>query len=182
MRAMTESNLKSAFSGESQAHMRYLIFGDIAQKEGKNNIARLFRGISYAEQIHATSHFQNLKHLKEGSVTVAMAGFGPRSTPDNLDIAIEGETYEIEDMYPSFKAIAEMQNERGALRSITFAYETEKMHQSLYNKAKKAADSGKDMELKNLYVCQVCGWTVEGDSAPEPCPLCKASKEMFKVF
>lgn len=29
------------------------------------------------------------------------------------------------------------------------------------------------------FVCQVCGYVHEGDSAPDSCPLCKASKEKF---
>ncbi|MCK5562975.1 rubrerythrin family protein, partial [Candidatus Bathyarchaeota archaeon] len=55
MRKMTEDNLKSAFAGESQAHMRYLIFANKAEQEGFPNVARLFRAIAYAEQLHATN-------------------------------------------------------------------------------------------------------------------------------
>jgi len=33
MRKMTEDNLKAAFAGESQAHMRYLIFAKRAEAE-----------------------------------------------------------------------------------------------------------------------------------------------------
>jgi len=29
------------------------------------------------------------------------------------------------------------------------------------------------------FVCQVCGYVHEGDSAPESCPVCKAPKEKF---
>ena len=50
MHDMTASNLRSAFAGESQAHMRYLIFADKAKKEGFPNVARLFDAIAYAEQ------------------------------------------------------------------------------------------------------------------------------------
>ena len=32
------------------------------------------------------------------------------------------------------------------------------------------------------YVCSVCGYIHEGDSAPEQCPLCKAPKEKFNVL
>ena len=30
------------------------------------------------------------------------------------------------------------------------------------------------------YVCKVCGYAHEGDSAPEECPVCHAKKEMFE--
>ena len=29
------------------------------------------------------------------------------------------------------------------------------------------------------YVCQVCGYVHEGDTAPEECPLCFVGKEHF---
>ena len=57
MKAMTKANLEAAFAGESQAHMRYLIFADLAEREGFANVARLLRAASYAEQMHATAHF-----------------------------------------------------------------------------------------------------------------------------
>lgn len=53
---MTEENLKNAFAGESQAHIKYLAFADKAQQENWPNVARLFRANSYAEQVHATNH------------------------------------------------------------------------------------------------------------------------------
>ena len=31
------------------------------------------------------------------------------------------------------------------------------------------------------YVCQVCGYVHEGDSAPEACPICKAPAEKFTL-
>ena len=60
MKQMTEKNLRDAFAGESQAHMRYLIYARKAEEEGKPNIARLFRAISFAEQVHAANHLKTL--------------------------------------------------------------------------------------------------------------------------
>ncbi|MEO0156186.1 MAG: ferritin family protein, partial [candidate division WOR-3 bacterium] len=51
MKKMTEKALLEAFAGESMAHMKYLIFSEIAEKEGMPNIARLFKAIAYAEQV-----------------------------------------------------------------------------------------------------------------------------------
>ena len=61
--SQTEKNLLEAFAGESQAHMKYLIFADVAEREGKLNVARLFRAISYAERVHATNHLKALKGI-----------------------------------------------------------------------------------------------------------------------
>jgi len=63
MHEMTEQNLKAAFAGESQAHMKYLSFADKAEKEGKQNVARLFTAIAYAERVHATNHLKVLKGI-----------------------------------------------------------------------------------------------------------------------
>jgi rubrerythrin len=53
---MTQDALVSSYGGESMVHMRYLIFADIAEKEGFKNVARLFRAIAFAEQVHARNH------------------------------------------------------------------------------------------------------------------------------
>ena len=60
--AMTVEFLRSAYGGESMAHMRYLGWADKADKEGLPKIARLFRAVAYAEQVHATHHL-SLIHI-----------------------------------------------------------------------------------------------------------------------
>ncbi len=167
MRKMTESNLKSAFAGESQAHMRYLIFAKKAEKEGFSNVARLFRAVAYAEQVHATNHL----------VTLGLAG----GTADNLQAAINGETYEVNEMYPAFKAVAELEEEKGAQKSTHWALQAEKIHAGMYQKAKQAVERKEDLALGSVFICGECGYTVEG-SAPDRCPICGASKEKFRKF
>jgi len=167
LRKMTEENLKAAFAGESQAHMRYLIFADTAENEGLSGIAKLFRAIAYAEQVHATNHFK----------TMGLLG----KSPSNLEAAIAGETFEVEEMYPAYKAVAELQGEKKARRSIRFALEAEKIHADLYSKAKKAAEAGKDMDVEKVSICSRCGHTVIGD-APDFCPVCGAKREEYKIF
>ncbi|KUK26764.1 MAG: Rubrerythrin [Acetothermia bacterium 64_32] len=164
---MTEKNLEGAFAGESQAHMRYLIFAEVAERERKPNIARLFRAIAYAEQVHATNHLRELGMIK--------------GTPQNLDVAVAGETFEVEEMYPVYNEVARFQGERGAERSTHYALEAERIHAQMYNMAKEAAEGGQDVELETVYICPVCGYTVEGE-APEYCPVCGAPRENFKGF
>lgn len=167
MRKMTEDNLKTAFAGESQAHMRYLIFSKKAEAEGFPNIARLFKAISHAEQVHATNHLAALSLI--------------RGSSDNLQVAIDGEIYEVNDMYPAFHAVAELQDEKGAMQSFNYALQAEKIHASMYQKAKQVVESRKDIQLGPMFICDVCGHTVEGE-APERCPICGASKEKFRKF
>lgn len=167
MRRMTEANLSSAYSGESMAHMRYLIYADVAESEGKANTARLFRAISFAERVHATNHYTEL-----GAIS---------STAQNLQVAIDGETYEVEEMYPAYRAVAELQGEKGAQRTTHWALQAERIHAAMYQQAKQAADGGQDVDLGPVHICEVCGYTVEG-KAPDNCPICGAPKERFRQF
>lgn len=167
MRKMTEQNLTAAFVGESQAHMRYLIYAQVAEKERLPNVARLFRAIAHAEQVHASNHYRELGQV--GSVS------------QNLQIGIDGETYEVDDMYPSYRTVAELQGERGALRTTEWALQAEKVHAGMYLRAKQAVDGGHDFTLGDVYICDECGYTLEG-KPPERCPLCGAPRERFRKF
>ena len=167
MHKMTERDLNEAYAGESMAYMKYNIWAGKAEAEGKKNIARLFRAISAAEKVHATNHWRALGNIQD--------------TASNLQHAIDGENYEIEEMYPAFKAVAELQQEKGAIRSMHWALETEKVHSTMYQKAIDAVKAGKDTQLGEVYVCPVCGYTME-DEVLELCPICNAKKETFKHF
>ena len=114
MRKITEQHLINAFGGESQAYMRYVHFANQAKNEKLNNLARLFRAIAHAEYVHAGDHFQKLKHLEGGFVANSMAVFGPGDPEKNFKLTIAGETYEIEEMYPTYIEVAKFQGENGA--------------------------------------------------------------------
>jgi rubrerythrin len=181
MHDMTASHLRSAFGGESMAHMRYLVWADKADKEKLPNVARLFRAISAAEQVHASNHFNVLKDLAGPADVTAGGGFGLGTTSANLQGAMEGELHEIEEMYPAYIEVAKLQGEKNAIRSFTYAIEAEKIHAEMYRDAKAVVDSGKDIELGTVHVCKVCGWTHDGE-APDQCPICGAKKKLFASF
>jgi rubrerythrin len=180
VREMTETNLRSAFAGESQAHMRYAIYAERAKNEGYPNVSRLFTAIAFAELVHARNHYRNIGS-KGDATTVSKAAFGTRNTTEDLQAGIDGENFEIKEMYPAFKKVAEFQGEKAAEISFTWALEAEKIHAGLYQKAKQAVDRGKDVDLGPIQICTVCGYTAEGE-APERCPICGALKEKFKAF
>ncbi len=167
MKKMTEKFLNEAFAGESMAHMKYLIFAEEAEKRGKKNLARLFRAIAYAEFVHARNHLREL------------GGIG--DDVENLQKAIDGETFEVEEMYPVYNEAAKLQGEKGAERSTKYALEAEKIHAQMYKKAQDLAKEGKDYEDKKIYICPVCGYTVEGEK-PDRCPICGAKGETFVEF
>lgn len=167
MKDMTKENLSAALAGESQAHITYTAFAAQAEKEGKPNIARLFTAIASAEKTHATRH---LKALGKVGGTVA-----------NLEAAIAGETFEVNEMYAAYLVVAESQDEKAARETMSDAREAEKGHAALYTVAKEAAAAGKDIVADKIYVCLVCGFTHIGEP-PDRCPICSTKKERFQVY
>jgi rubrerythrin len=161
----TKDNLQTAFAGESQANRMYTAFARQADKEGYPEVAKLFRAAAEAETVHALNHFQ------------VMGRIG--TTEDNLRVAIDGETYEHNEMYPGFITEAKAENNDAATRSFRLANTVEKIHASLYGKALQNLDA--DGEPVTYFVCRVCGNTVENE-APDFCPVCHADKGSFKII
>jgi rubrerythrin len=160
----TEDNLRAAFAGESQANRKYLAFARRAEADGLKQIARLFRAAAAAETIHAHAHFRVLG--------------GAKSTPENLLAAIEGEHYEFTSMYPEFIAAAIAEGKKAAQSSFEKANAVEKLHHALYSEALVAAKAGSDLPAAEMFVCDVCGYTVAG-GAPDVCPVCGARHDRF---
>ncbi len=168
MKKMVEKALNEAFAGESMAHMKYLIFAEIAENSGKENLARLFRAIAYAEFVHAKNHAKAL-------------GI-PKDNLENLESARSGEEFEIEDMYPAYKAIAEYFEDKQAELYIRYALEAEKIHEKLYEEAKETIEKDEDLSDEDIYICPICGFTYVGKDVPETCPVCGAPKDKFEKF
>lgn len=158
----TTQDLWEAFAGESQANRKYLAFAAKADQEGYPQAARLFRAAAEAETIHAHNHLRALK--------------GVKSTKENLQEAKGGETHEFMEMYPAMIAAAKAAGNKEAERSFVFANEVEKVHAELYAKVLANLD---DKTLVDVYVCPVCGYTVE-ESVPDNCPVCNAKGKTFK--
>lgn len=126
------------------------------------NVARLFRLTAQAEQIHAAGHFK------------ALDGVG--STADNLQAAIEGETFEFEKMYPPMLEEAESENHK-AKRMFKYAVEAEEVHAKLYGQALEAVKAGKDLDT-DFFLCPVCGY-IEFGQVPDKCPICNVLGSKF---
>lgn len=160
----TTKNLQDAFAGESQANRKYLAFSKKAEAEGYKRAAKMFRAAAAAETVHAHAHLRELGGIK--------------STRENLLEAINGESYEFQNMYPSMIEEARAEGRQGALRGFEYANAVEKIHADLYRRVLDSLEADKGKEAPDYYVCQVCGYTAEGE-APDECPVCKAKKQAF---
>ncbi|MBM3746248.1 MAG: rubrerythrin family protein [Acidobacteria bacterium] len=149
-------DLKEAFAGESQANQKYRAFARKAEQEGFPNVARLFRTTAEAERIHAEGHLR------------ALAAIG--STRENLQTAIDGETYEYTTMYPPMLEQAQAEGHRAKLM-FGYAVKAEAVHAGLYKRTLEAIEQGEDLAEVRFYLCPICGH-IEFGAAPEACPIC----------
>jgi rubrerythrin len=157
-------NLKAAFAGESQANRRYLAFAREAEEESLKQVAKLFRAAAEAETIHALNHLRVMGEIK--------------STAENLNAAVSGETFEFKEMYPRYLKIAQQERKKQVAWSFDVANKVEQIHAGLFKKALASVRNNKDLEPSDYYICNVCGNTVE-NVAPKKCPICGAPKKEF---
>ena len=174
----TLENLQAAFNGESNAKVRYEAFAAKAEAEGYKSVASLYRATSKSEGIHAAKHAEMIKKAgAEPKATIEKADV--KSTKENLEASIKGETYEKESMYPAFIKKAESDKNEGAARTFKGAMAAEVEHAKLYAQALKELDSWKETG-KEFLVCQVCGFT-SMDKNLKQCPVCSAPRSKFDV-
>ena len=165
----TEKNLLKAFAGESQARNRYTYFSSVAKKEGYEQMAALFLETAENEKEHAKLHFK------------ALGGIG--DTIANLKAASEGENHETTSMYPTMAKEARAEGFDDIARTFEMIGAIEAAHRDRYKKLLKNVE-GKTVFQKSKRVvwhCRNCGHLVEGDKAPQMCPVCKHPQAHFEV-
>lgn len=160
----THENLAIAFAGESQANRKYLAFAKKADQEGFPQVARLFRAAAEAETIHALAHLNNLG--------------GVKSTKENLEAAVQGETYEFTEMYPPMVEQAEREGHKAKVM-LGFAAKAEAVHAGLFRQALDALKAGADLSQMDVYLCPTCGH-LEFGKPPDTCPICGALAAKFQ--
>src|SRR5665647_1635169 len=97
----TIENLKAGIKGETTASAKYAAFAEKARAEGLDTVAKLFDAASKAESIHAANHLKVLEGLGE-KMEEFKPEFEVKTTAENLQAAIDGESYEVTTMYPQF--------------------------------------------------------------------------------
>ena len=176
--ATTLQNLQAAFNGESNAHARYLAFALQADKETYGEVASLFRAAARAEEIHAANHAEVIKEIgatPEASIETPQI----RSTRENLEAAIKGESYERDTMYPGFLRQARLDRNIHAVRTLNLARTAEIEHAKLFTAALSNLERLKGTTGAIFYVCSVCGLTTREVNFSK-CPSCFNSKEAFE--
>lgn len=165
----TEQNLRTAFSGESEARNKYTYFASVAKKEGYEQIAALFLKTAENEKEHAKLWFK------------ALSGIG--DTKANLVSAAEGENYEWTEMYAQFAKDAEEEGFTELAAQFKLVAAVEKAHEERYRALLNNVEMQKVFEKADavIWECRNCGHLVIGKKAPEICPTCKHPKSYFEV-
>ena len=163
-----DEKLKEAFrkvyEGEAKAALRLKIFAKIADQEDLPQISKLFRVISFSEEIHGERAFRMLKEIKD--------------TDDNLKDSFQLETHVAGVAYESFIALAEKIEDATASNILSNSRDVEAGHAKLYDFAINHLIGERET---TYYVCQVCGYVSDG-VLPKVCPVCSAPKEQFVEF
>jgi len=171
---LTAVNLMKAFAGESQARNKYEYFAKVAQKEGYRDIAEHFQRAANNEKTHAKLELALYNRMTNSSDN----NFG--DTKENLQMAIDGESYENQTMYPDFAQIAKDEGYKEATRLFNgigkIEIEHEKMFQMLLDRLEADAEFVSDNE-EEAWICEVCGHIHYGKKALKTCPVCKHPQE-----
>ncbi len=175
--ATTLENLVKAYEGESNAHAKYVEYAKKADQEGYGQVASLFRAAARAEEIHAKNHADVIKQMK-GTPKAEIAKPEVKSTKENLEAALKGESYERDTMYPEFMKKAKADKAMDAFATFNQAMAAEAEHAKFYKDALDHLDKWKDGK-KDFFVCAVCGYTTAKLDF-EKCPSCFAPKDKYE--
>ncbi|MDF1874598.1 desulfoferrodoxin FeS4 iron-binding domain-containing protein [Sulfurimonas sp. SAG-AH-194-I05] len=171
---LTMVNLLKAFAGESQARNKYEYFAKVAQKEGYRDIAEHFQRAANNEKVHAKLELA----LNNRMASDSEESFG--NTKENLQMAIDGESYENVTMYPDFATIAKEEGYKEAARLFTgigkIEIEHEKMFKMLLQRLEDEAEFVSENE-EEAWICEVCGHVHYGKKALKKCPVCNHGEE-----
>jgi rubrerythrin len=139
------------------------------------NIAAALAGESQASQKYLA--FAESTHARNHLSVLGAIG----TTEENLKAAWGGETFEIDEMYAAYMAVAKLQENKSAQTTIRYADAAEKDHQAIYDAVSKGVASKQDCGTDAVRVCPICGHTIIGD-APDECPVCGTAGVYFKEF
>ncbi|MCD6172680.1 MAG: desulfoferrodoxin FeS4 iron-binding domain-containing protein [Sulfurimonas sp.] len=171
---LTIVNLLKSFAGESQARNKYEYFAKVAQKEGYRDIAEHFQRAANNEKTHAKLELA----LSNRMVNNSEESWG--TTAQNLQMAIDGESYENLTMYPDFAQIAKDEGNKEAARLFTGIGKIEVEHENMFKMLLQRLEAEAEHKSENeeeAWICEVCGHVHYGKKALKKCPVCLHGEE-----
>lgn len=167
----TEKNLQDAYSGESQAHTKYLYYASQAKKNGYVQISNYFQETALNEKEHAKIWFKLLND-------------GMPDTLVNLKDAAEGENYEWTEMYKDYAKVAREEGFDAIADLFEGVAAIEKDHEERYLKLLDNIEKGVvfSREGDTVWKCANCGHIHVGKDAPDMCPVCDHPKAHFHIL
>ncbi len=179
----TETNIMTAFAGESQARNRYSFAAKAAKKEGFVQIAAIFERTAEQERAHAKTLFK----LLEGGEVEVQASFPAGTigtTMENLEAAAAGEEHEYMVMYPEFAEIAKEEGFPIIAVIFTAIARAEKQHAKQYRDFIANLKDGRVFKREDtvIWYCAKCGYIHEGTEPPKKCPACAHPQSYFELL
>lgn len=181
--SQTETNIMTAFAGESQARNRYSFAAKAAKKEGYVQIAAIFDRTAEQERAHAKTLFK----LLEGGEVEVKASFPAGTigtTMENLEAAAAGEEHEYMEMYPEFAVTAKEEGFPVIAAVFTAIAKAEKQHAKQYRDFIGNLKEGRVFSREDtvIWYCAKCGYIHEGTTPPKKCPACAHPQSYFELL
>ena len=159
--ARTVDNLMKMFTSGSESSIRYMVFAEAADKEGHPNAAKIFKAVATAKMFHALSHFRATNSVD--------------TTTENLKQALEEETYDYKNAYPSMVQDAVKDDALAARHSLEYGMSIGPVLAKLIGKAISDPSAEAD---GSYFVCPVCG-NIEFGTPSAKCPFCGVDASDF---
>ena len=179
----TETNILTAFAGESQARNKYTYFASKARAEGYRQIADIFMETADQEKEHAKRLFKLLEG-GDAQVTASFPAGVIGNTIENLEEAAGGENYEWTEMYPGFARVAREEGFEEIAAVFEAIANAEEQHEKRFLGLLANIEAGtmfrKDEPV--LWRCLNCGYIHEGKEAPKVCPACSHPQGYYEIL
>ncbi len=179
----TKDNLMRAFAGESQARNRYTFAAEKAKEQNQQIISMTFLFTAEQEKAHAKVFYEHLKDLS--GETIHIDGGYPVDISEDLGtllrMAQHNEYEEHDDVYQKFAAKAAEEGFQTVANSFQCIARVEKMHGDRFGRFAQYLEENKlyVADVKTGWMCLYCGHIIEGEKAPEKCPVCQHDKGYF---
>ncbi len=163
----TRGNLENALSGEAVAHMKYIIWGDMAEDMGYPHIARCYRDAANHELSHGRKWMCELGMLgsmNEGLQNTVMEE--ELTTANYVNYASDAENEGFDNLKTEFLATAEAEKQH----MNRFSH----IHQQLTSEEMFVSS-----DCNTVWKCYNCGYSEEGIAPPQNCPLCGRPETWF---